>query len=547
MPERKGETILSGIVAASGLVVGTIRVDRADRRGRRTVAAPAEEKAALQAALERARADVQRLIAGTDTLAAEILEFQEALLDDDDLLAPVFAAIDAGRPAHDAWADKLEAEMAEYRAGDDAYMAARAEDLRDLQQRVLRALAGDVPASPAAERVDDILVAEHLTPSRFVELDWRRLAGAVVRDGSPTSHVAILARARGVPLIVGLMAPLAEIADRSHAILEAEGGSGRAGRLVIAPAPATLHDAEKRIAESRRLAEAADAASQRPAFTAAGERVRVLANIDDPALLPTISAASVDGVGLTRTEFLFRDGRLPDEDAQLDVYRRIGKWADGKRVTIRTLDAGGDKPIAGVTPDGESNPFLGLRGLRLSLRNEPLFLTQLRALCRAAAEYPIRIMVPMVTLPSEFEAARALVKRACAQLARENRSHAEPTLGMMVEVPSAAIMADRFDADFYSIGSNDLVQYATAAARDNASVADLANPDNPAVFALIRMTVEAAARRRVDVSLCGDMASDPSLTAALLDCGLRSLSVAPPLIGHIKLAVARYPDRTAAA
>ena len=547
MPERNGETVLSGIVAAAGLAVGTIRIDRSDRRGRRRAGTPAEEKAAMKAALSRALADVRRLIAGTDTLAAEILEFQEALLEDDDLLAPVLSAIDAGRPAHDAWAEKLDEEMTEYRAGNDAYMAARAEDLRDLQQRVLRALAGDETTASAADGSDGILVAESLTPSRFVEIDWRRFAGAAVRDGSPTSHVAILARARGVPLIVGLLAPLSEIADRSRAVLDAQGSSGRAGRLVLTPVPATLRETEKRIAESRNLAEAADAASQRPAFTAAGERVRVLANIDDPALLPSIAAASVDGVGLTRTEFLFRDGKLPGEDAQLEVYRRIGQWADGKRVTIRTLDAGGDKPIAGVTADGESNPFLGLRGLRLSLRNEPLFMTQLRALCRAAADFPIRIMVPMVTLPSELDAARALVKRACAQLAREKLSYAEPPLGMMVEVPSAAIMADRFDADFYSIGSNDLVQYATAAARDNAAVAALANPDNPAIYALIRMTVEAASKRRVDVSLCGDMASDPALTAGLLDCGLRSLSVAPPLIGRIKLAVARYPDRTAAA
>lgn len=547
MPERNGETILSGIVAAAGLTVGTIRIERSDRRSRRPAGTPAEERAAMKAALARALADVRRLIAGSDTLAAEILEFQEALLEDDDLLAPVFGAIDAGRPAHDSWAEKLDEEMTAYRAGNDAYMAARAEDLRDLQQRVLRALTGEQTTASAADGSDGILVAESLTPSRFVEIDWSRFAGAAVRDGSPTSHVAILARARGVPLLVGLMAPLAEIADRSTAILDAQGSSGRAGRLVVTPVPATLRETETRIAETRRLAEAADAASQRPAFTASGERVRVLANIDDPALLPSIAVASVDGVGLTRTEFLFRDGRLPGEDAQLEIYRRIGKWAAGKRVTIRTLDAGGDKPIAGVTPDGETNPFLGLRGLRLSLRNEPLFLTQLRALCRAAAEFPIRIMVPMVTLPSEFDAARVLVKRACAQLAREKLSYAEPPLGMMVEVPSAAIMADRFDADFYSIGSNDLVQYATAAARDNAAVAALANPDNPAIYALIRMTVEAAAKRRVDVSLCGDMASDPALTAGLLDCGLRSLSVAPPLIGSIKLAVARYPDRTAAA
>jgi phosphotransferase system enzyme I (PtsI) len=545
MAEGNGERVLSGIVAADGLVVGTILLDRPDAALARKAGSPAEEAGTLRKALEDSLAAIRTLIDGADTLAAEILEFQEALIEDEDLLAPVFAAVATGTAAHLAWQAHLDGEIDIYRAGDDEYMAARAEDLRDLQQRVLRAMTGEdgAPLERATrDSADAILVAHNLTPSRFVELDWTRIVGAAVRDGSRTSHVAILARARGVPLIVGLEASVDAIPDRSRAILDAE-----TGRLVLAPGDATLKETEQRIAAARRLAAAADAVRLRPAHTAAGERVRILLNIDDPSLLPQLDPAATDGIGLVRTEFLFHGGHLPDEDAQFAVYRKIVQWADGRPVTIRTLDAGGDKPIPGVTLDGESNPFLGVRGLRLSLRNEPLFMTQLRALCRAAADGSVKIMVPMVTLPTEIDAARALLKRAVADLKREGVAHTEPPLGMMVEVPSAAIMAEKFDADFYSIGSNDLVQYATATARDNPALTDLANPDNPAIFALIRMTVEAATRRDVEASLCGDMASDPALVASLLDCGLRTLSVAPPLVGRIKLTVARYPDRTAAA
>jgi phosphotransferase system enzyme I (PtsI) len=263
----------------------------------------------------------------------------------------------------------------------------------------------------------------------------------------------------------------------------------------------------------------------------------VLANIDDPGQLDRLAPETCDGIGLTRTEFLFEHG-APDEDAQLQIYRRILAWAAGRPVTIRTLDAGGDKPLPGITIDGERDPFLGVRGLRLSLLRPEVFRVQLRALARAAADGPLKIMVPMVTCPGELAEAREHLEAVLAELAAKGVANGRPALGMMVETPAAALTADAFAADFYSIGSNDLTQYVTAAARDNPRVAGLARADNPAVLELIARTAAAGRARGVEVSLCGDMASRPELLRPLLATGLRTLSVAPAQIGRVKQALA---------
>ncbi len=534
MTEPGGERVLQGISAADGLVIGGVVVDVPAEPDGVSGANDETSRPSFDAALTQAREELAALIAGADELAGEILEFQEALLEDDDLLDPVKAAIAEGKTAAEAWSAHLDNEVAIYRSGDDAYLAARAEDLLDLKQRVLRALSG---ASAAAAEVapGSILLAQDLTPSRFIEIDWSRVGGAAICGGSKTSHVAILARARGVPLVVGLQGDLSSVASGVQALLDADRGC-----LVIAPSPETCAGARKRMALHEEEAESAAELLEKPAVTAGGEPVSVQINVDEPSILNDISPDAVDGIGLTRTEFLFHQGRLPDEETQYAAYLRIAQWAKGQPVTIRTLDAGGDKPIAGVTVDGESNPFLGLRGLRLSLIRDKLFRTQLRALARAAAEAPLRVMVPMVTVPAEMERVRDLFDEVLADLTHEGVAHGHPPLGMMVEVPAAALMAEQFMADFYSIGSNDLVQYVTASARDNPALTALADPRNPAVLELIGRTVAAARKREVDVSLCGDMASDPELVPLLLDSGLRSLSVAPAQVARVKLAVSRY-------
>jgi len=530
--------VFEGIAVSGGVALGPLYVLRRPAEARREAGAPAQEAAAFQAALEAAQGDLQALIAAEDALAGDILEFQLALLEDDDVTGPVLEAIAAGEAAHLAWARKMNAEIAEYRADGDDVLAARAEDLGDLRARVLRHLTGGArPLSDAPAGA--ILVAEDLTPSVFLDIDWSRLGGAVTAGGSPTSHVAILARARGVSLVVGTRLALESLPAGGFAILDAA-----AGRLTVNPDGADRARAEQAAAAEATQRRAVEAVLLRPACTADGRAIRVLANIDSPKLLDTLSPEACDGIGLTRTEFLFDGGHQPDEDEQLAFYCRLLDWAAGRPVTIRTLDAGGDKPLPGVTVDGESNPFLGLRGLRLSFARPELFRCQLRALARAAVDNQdggnLKVMLPMVTAPGELALARAMLEEEIERLRRAGVACARPPLGIMVEVPAAALMAADFEADFYSIGSNDLIQYTAASARDNPAVAALADPESPAVLELIRRVVAAGELRGVEVSLCGEMASSPALVARLLDCGLTMLSCAPAQIGPVKLAIADY-------
>jgi phosphotransferase system enzyme I (PtsI) len=539
MTEGKREQVFRGLGVSGGVAIGPIYILSEKTAARRNFTTAEGETRAFREAVASANGQLEALIASQDKLAAEILEFQLALLDDDDLLAPVFRAIEGGVPWDEAWSVALDREIAEYRESGGAALAARADDLADLRNRVLRAT--DASGHPRGQiPPGSILVVAELTPSTFVDLDWEGIAGAVSLGGSPVSHVSILARARGVNFVVGLNAKLDDIGQGAIAILDAT-----KGLLVVHPSGQTLASANVRIDAEREDRAEMEALLRRPAATARGEPVKIMVNIDEPDRLNVLSPDFCDGVGLTRTEFLFIAEHLPGENEQLTFYRRLIAWAAGRPVTIRTLDAGGDKPIAGVTIDGEANPFLGVRGLRLSFARPEIFRVQLRALARAAADGPINVMFPMVTVPAELSQARRMMLAEVADLQRAGVNCTAPRMGIMVEVPAAALTAADFDADFYSIGSNDLIQYATACARDNTSLATLADARNPAVAELIRRTVEAARRRGVDVSLCGDMASSPELIGALLDTGLRTLSCAPAQIGAVKLAVSRYAPKPA--
>jgi phosphotransferase system enzyme I (PtsI) len=269
--------------------------------------------------------------------------------------------------------------------------------------------------------------------------------------------------------------------------------------------------------------------------------VRVLLNLADIAELRAIEAAHCDGIGLVRTELMLRTlAEIRDEERQFQLYRAIVEWAQGRPVTIRTLDAGGDKPIEGYTLAGERNPFLGVRGIRLSLLHEDLLAIQLRALARAAAFGEVKIMLPMVTRPAELDAVRRLLDEAVQALRSAGIACGSPALGMMVEVPAAALAIDGFRADFFSIGSNDLIAYVTACSRDSERLAALTDPLQPAVLRLVRAVVEHGAAGNLEVSLCGDMASDARCLPALLATGLRTLSVAPASLARVKAQISRF-------
>jgi phosphotransferase system enzyme I (PtsI) len=523
---------LTGKPAAPGLAAGPlVRLGSVDTLSRRA-GTEAEELAALEAAITASAAEVTALAAaqkGGD--AADILEFQVAMLADDELRAPALAAIAGGTAADKAWCTALDKQIEDYQAAEDDYFRARAADLCDLRDRVLRHLAKEEAESgppPGA-----VLLGAEMTPTRFLETDWTKGGGIALEEGSPASHVAMLARARGVPMVVGL----GPVADGGHAEAIVDGTDGR---LVFSPDDA---DRLRSRAMSARAAEDMVAAGEllyRPAYTCRGERVQVMLNIADPAELDELDPALCDGIGLVRTELLFQSaGGLPDEERQYAVYHRILNWAAGRPVTIRTLDAGGDKPIPGLTIAAESNPFLGVRGIRLSLSRPEVFRVQLRALARAAVHGVLKVMLPMVTVPEELEVARALLREVLADLSARGLSAMEPALGMMVEVPAAALAIDRFDAAFFSLGSNDLTQYVTASARDIGAVAPLADVRNPAVLRLMTEVAVYGRETGREVSICGDAAGDPEMVPALLGAGLTCLSMAPNAVGRVKLAIAR--------
>lgn len=526
------EIHLTGRGASPGLAIGPVAVLTGVVTARTPTGKPDQEKEELKAAIAAATADLAALMDTVHGDAADILGFQVAMIEDDALAERAFEAIEAGAPADQAWRSALDAEIADYRSAEDEYFRARTADLVDIRDRVHVRLCGGEKA--AAINGGSILTGDDISPSIFLASDWTRGGAIVLAGGSPSSHVAMLARARGTPMVVGLGPLPWNGMPPTHAIVD-----GETGIVIFDPEPETRRRFEDRVAANRAADAAAEVGRARPARTADGRSIAVLLNIAAPEELAGLDPEICDGIGLVRTEFLFEASRgLPDEDTQFMVYRRILDWAKGRPVTIRTLDAGGDKPIAGLTRDGESNPFLGVRGIRLSLARPDIFRPQLRALARAAVHGKLKVMLPMVAVPAELEQARTLLDGEIAALSAEGIAYARPPLGIMVEVPAAALRAEDFNAAFYSIGSNDLTQYTMAAARDLGAVADLQDTGNPAVLALIAHTVQAGRARGVEVSLCGDAAAETRLTAALLATGLTTLSVAPVAVARLKAAIA---------
>ena len=521
---------LRGRPGAPGLATGPLfrLAGRAAKRA--PTGDPTTEARDLEAAVAAAIADLGRLAATVEAEAADMLAFQIAMLEDEALTAPAREGIDAGIDAIAAWMDAVARQIDDYAAAEDEYFRARVADLTDLRDRVASRLAGEAePTAPAGA----ILSGEDITPSRFLSVDWRQGGGIALFGGSASSHVAMLARSRGVPMVVGIGA--VDLAGHETAI-----GDGDEGRIVLSPADADRAAFAATAARNADRAEAEAAAARQPARTADGTAISVMINLADPDELGALDPAICDGIGLVRTEFLFHGaGGLPDEDAQFEAYRKMVAWAGDRPVVLRTLDAGGDKPIPGLTIDGESNPFLGTRGIRLSLARPEIFKVQLRALARVAATGNVKVMLPMVTVPAEIAAASTLLDAAIGELEAAGIPCRRPPLGIMVEVPAVAIAPALFAAaDFFSIGSNDLTQYVTASARDIAAVAALNDPGHPAVLSLIRHVVAVAGELGREVSLCGDMGGDPVHLPALIAAGLRSVSVAPLLVGRAKRAIA---------
>ena len=527
-----GGRAISAVVASPGLAIGILHMPASSNCATRQPGDSSVERAAFDEAIARTIERLRVLADESGGLARDVIGFQIGLLEDEEFLGPVWPEIDAGSAADQAWIHRLALEIADYESAPTSYLRDRAADLRDLRDRVAMAFADDAHPDTLPEQC--VVIADELTPSRFLELDRSRVVAVATHSGSSASHAAMLARANGVPMLVQLACAAQDLAPGEEAIVDAD-----EGRLVLAPPPAMRERCSLRIEERRARDREAVKRASRPARTHAGTLVRVLLNVDDPAGLAGLDPSHCDGIGLTRTEFLFHGGTdLPDEQTQLDCYRRLVAWARGRPVTVRTLDAGGDKPIRGLTIEGESNPFLGLRGVRLSLSRPEVFATQLRALARAAAGAELKVMLPMVTKPDELDETRRLLSAEVQALRSAGIDAAVPRLGMMVEVPAAAMTVETFDADFFSIGTNDLTQYVLAAGRDSTAVADLLDPLHPAVLELIARVAGACAGTGREVSVCGEMAAQPECLRALLDAGIRVVSVPPAALASTKASVA---------
>ncbi len=527
--------VIAGLPASPGVAIGTLYRHRSEATGfPMTAADPAAERAALDAALLEAREELRRVGAEMTTRIgakhAAIFAAHEEFLEDPELLAEARAGIAQGASAPAAWQQAAEGRAAALSGLGDALLAARATDLRDVARRVLRRLvgAGDETAAPLPERA--VVVAEDLTPSETANLDPGRVVGLATAAGGPTAHTAILARALGIPAIVAAGPALLDIPDGTPVVLD-----GDRGLLRPDPDKAALAAAEQAIARGRDLAASAKLAAFRPAVTRDGHRVEVAANVRRPEEAAEAVAAGAEGSGLVRSEFLFDDRAAPPSEAeQYDIYRRLAEGFGGLPVVLRTLDAGGDKPLRFVRHPSEANPFLGLRGLRLSLAEPGLFRTQVRAALRAARHGDIRLMLPMVDGLADLRAARAIIEQERSDL------RAPPIeVGIMVEVPAAAVMADLLasEADFFSIGTNDLTQYTLAVDRLHPTLGARSDALDPAVLRLIDMTVRAAHMRGRWVGVCGNMAADPVAAPILVGLGVDELSVSIPNVAALKAQV----------
>ena len=498
---------------------------------------PDEHWRRLQDALRAVRHDVRVL---RDRTAVEIGEPEAAifdaqllLLDDPDVVAAARTRVDAGAgPAH-AWAESLAPVEADLAALADEYLQARAAEVRDVRNRVVRRLGG---VSGAAVDVDGVLVARDLTPAEAAVLDPRQTVAVVLGDGSPTAHSTILLRARGIPAVVGVGALVAAVTPGTVVAVD-----GTTGEVVLDPDERALADFRDRARRAEERTATARARAAEPAVTLDGTTVLVGANLGTVA--DARAATGADLAGLVRTEFCFL-GRstAPTVDEQEAAYRAIAEAMTGRRITLRTLDVGGDKPLPYVPMAEEANPFLGVRGIRLALGRDDvsraLFTDQLAAIVRVAHDHPVDVMFPMVTTVDELLAARGLLDDAVRVDGRG--TPAGLRVGIMVEVPATALKAAAFapHVDFLSIGTNDLTQYALAAERGNAELAVLADPLDPGVLALIG-AAGAAAATGVLVAVCGELAGDVQAAVLLLGLGGRELSVVPAAVARVTEAVRR--------
>lgn len=522
---------LQGIAASNGIAIAKAYklVEPDFSFEKTTIDAPAEEIARFQSALQTAKAELEKIRdhAGTALGAdkAAIFDAHLLVLSDPELISPIEDKIKTENVnAEHALKETADMFINMFESMDNEYMKERAADIRDVTKRVLAHLLGIQIPNPSMIAEEVVIVAEDLTPSDTAQLNRQFVKGFTTNIGGRTSHSAIMARSMEIPAVVGTKAATEEISNGDIVVVD-----GLKGEVHFNPTPEVL-EAYKKIQEDfeKQKAEWAKLVNEK-SVTADGHHVELAANIGTPKDLKGVIENGGEGVGLYRTEFLYMDrDQLPTEEEQYTAYKAVLEGMEGKPVVVRTLDIGGDKELPYLKLPKEMNPFLGFRAIRLCLEEVDIFRTQLRALLRASVHGNLKVMFPMIATLNEFREAKAMLEEEKAKLIQEGVKVADHIeLGIMVEIPSTAVLADQFakEVDFFSIGTNDLIQYTMAADRMNQQVSYLYQPYNPSILRLVKMVIDAAHKEGKWAGMCGEMAGDETAIPILLGLGLDEFSM----------------------
>lgn len=550
--------MLEGIAGSPGLAIGRAMVidTRRPRLQRRHIHKHATEDElarfdqAVAASSLALREVHDKLKTGSARAESSILEAYILMVEDESLRDEVERHVRIDHQCAEWALDNAVREMADkLRSAENPYLAERSHDFEFVADRIMLALAGKPGQTTLPHSLEPrVIVAHDLSPAETATFSRDRVLALVTEVGTRTSHTAILARALEIPAVVGVRDVLASIGTGDGMIVD-----GSRGRVILSPTEDMIGDAEVRAEKHRVFALGLRGELGRPTTTSCGVAIDLRANIELPNEAEMAVRLGADGIGLYRTEFLYVDRAVPpSEDEQYETYRHVLEVVAPRPVTLRTFDIGGDKFVSAFQVPADMNPALGLRAVRLALARPEIFLVQLRAMVRASAHGWLRIMIPMIASLTELRAVRELFTRAVSEVDAAGQVRADHIpLGVMVEVPSAAIMAEVLsrEAEFLSVGTNDLVQYALAVDRTNPTLAHLASAFDPSILRLLRIVIAAGAQHSRDVSVCGTMASDPLAATLLVGMGVRILSLEAAAIPKVKAALSRFSlsEATAAA